>query len=200
MVGQYGTSKINQCILSLFLLCISCTQVSKTKESEIEILVPLKSGDLIVRQGTGYFSDLFRQMGSRDKKYSHIGIISKEQDSLFVYHIEADEFTGEGFALREQVSSFINKAKTYTFFENQMDSIARNAMLNKAKEYVQLKVKFDLNFNAEDDDKLYCTELVAKSINYGLDSVYITPTTSLKGRLFYGLDDIYSKDVFKEIK
>jgi len=200
MVGQHGTSKINRCLLSLFLLFISCTQASKTQEPEMEILVPLKSGDLIVRQGTGYFSDLFRQMGSRDKKYSHIGIISKEQDSIFVYHIEANEFTGEGFALREQVSSFIKHAKTYTFFENRMDSIARSTMLNKAREYVQRQVKFDLNFNAQDDDKLYCTELVAKSINYGLDSVYITPTASLKGRLFYGLDDIYSKDVFKEIK
>ncbi|MDR0228807.1 MAG: hypothetical protein LBI72_07065 [Flavobacteriaceae bacterium] len=198
MVSKYGKQKIIGLFLIAFLL--SCETKNEYPKNEITIDVPLKSGDIVLRKGKGYFSDIFKQMGSREKRFSHIGILSKENDSIMVYHIEADEFTGEGYALREDLMSFVRNSEEYSFFENTMDSLSNHAMLSKAKSYFNLKVKFDLSFNVEDDDKLYCSELVAKCINYGLDSEYIKPTLMFNGRVFYGLDDIYLKGIFKEIK
>lgn len=199
MVSKYGTKKIIVSLLTSFFVLLSCTKTPKEPIQELDIPVVLHSGDLIVRKGTGYFSDIFRRMASRDKRFSHIGIISRERDSVFVYHIEADEFTGEGVALREWMSLFLHQSTDHAFYANAMDTVAKQAMLAKAKAFFEAKVVFDLNFNATDDGKLYCSELVAKCINYGMDSIYIQPTLNWKGHLFYGLDDIYSKAVFSEI-
>lgn len=200
MASKHGTKKIILFLSISFCSLLSCKKNTNQIEQEITNNDSLKSGDLVVRKGNGYFSDIFKQMGSRDKKYSHIGILSRESDSLFVYHIEASEFTGEGYALRENLVSFLRNAKAHAFFANHSDSLPKVAMIAKAKEYFRLKVKFDLKFDGDDDAELYCTELVAKCINYGLDSLYIKPTLNLKGKFFYGLDDIYSKEVFSEIK
>lgn len=199
MVSKHGTEKIIVSLVTSFFVLLSCTKTPKQPIQEQDIPVVLHSGDLIVRKGTGYFSDIFKRMASRDKRFSHIGILSIEQDSIFVYHIEADEFTGEGIVLREQVSSFLDQSTDHAFYTNTMDTVAKHAMIVKAKAFFEAKVVFDLNFDATDDDKLYCSELVAKCINYGMDSIYIQPTLNWKGHLFYGLDDIYSKSVFSEI-
>ncbi|MGG5576143.1 YiiX/YebB-like N1pC/P60 family cysteine hydrolase [Myroides sp. C15-4] len=199
MVGKHGTKKVTLSLVTSFFVLLSCTKIPKQSTQEQSIPVALQSGDLILRKGTGYFSDIFKRMASRDKRFSHIGIISKERDSIFVYHIEADEFTGEGVVLREEVNHFLQQSTDHAFYANAMDTVAKQAMLVKAKAFFEVKVVFDLNFNAADDDKLYCSELVAKCINYGMDSIYIQPTLNWKGHLFYGLDDIYSKAAFSEI-
>lgn len=73
-------------------------------------------------------------------------------------------------------------------------------MVSQATAYYKAKVAFDLEFDSANDDKLYCSELVAMSINKALDSTVIRPTLQYKEVLFYGLDDIYNASIFQKIE
>ena len=42
---------------------------------------------------------------------------------------------------------------------------------------------------------MYCTELVAKCINYGLEKEIVKPTVKLNNKFYYGLDDIYKNEI-----
>ena len=46
----------------------------------------INTGDLVVRTGNDFTSESLRSLNRRDQTYSHCGIASKENDSLFVYH------------------------------------------------------------------------------------------------------------------
>lgn len=151
----------------------------------------LNTGTLVCRLGNGYFSDYFRKIGSKEKKYSHIGIISKENNTLYVYHSEASELTGVGLVKRETLDYFLSDIKVYDFFEfNYSDSIKKN-LINNVKKYHSKKTAFDLNFDSFDDNELYCTELIATSINKTLNNKEITPSLKLNGIKIFSLDDIY---------
>lgn len=202
MVGAYRQQEIN-CLKGLYLLfivlSIGCTSSKKVDDS-LRLPATLNKGDIVVRQGNGYFSSFFRKLGSHEKKYSHIGLIDKVGDSLFVIHIEASELTGQGEVLRESITAFLKDIDAYAFYANMLSASQQQAVVSQATAYYKAKVAFDLEFDSANDDKLYCSELVAMSINKALDSTVIRPTLQYKEVLFYGLDDIYNASIFQKIE
>ncbi len=174
---------------SIFLILISCTP---TKKVEKQIHTKnITHGTLVCRLGRGFFSDYFRQYASKEQKYSHIGIVSKEKDSFFVYHAEASELTGVGFVKKESLITFLEGIKVYQFFHFDYNTRLIDSIVNKAKEYHHKKTPFDLDFNSFDDTELYCSELIATCINKTLKKPEIKPTIKYKNHKLYGLDDIY---------
>lgn len=186
-------------VLGILVLFLACEKQKDKNEVDIDVK-KIENGFLICRLGNGYFSNYFRKYGSKEQKYSHIGIVSKENDSIFVYHSEASEFTGVGYVKKESLNSFLKEIQIFDFFEfNFSDSIKTN-ILNSVKVYYKKKTPFDLNFNSFNDDELYCTELIATSINNSvIDSFEITPSLFLNGKKLYSLEDIYLNKNVKKI-
>ncbi len=161
----------------------------------------LRTGMLVCRLGNGFFSDYFKKYASKEKKYSHIGIISIENDTIFVYHSEASELTGVGKVKREPLNSFLYKIEVFDFFELNYSNTTITKILGITKGYYSDNIPFDLDFNSSNDDELYCTELVANSINKGLDYLLIKPSLELNGNKIFSLDDIYlNKNVKKVVR
>ena len=130
---------------------------------DIEII---KTGDLIFRQGRGIFSDIFRNIGETDSPFSHVGIVYKDGNDIFVIHTEANELTGVGFAKKEKLSDFISNSNSVTYDFYRIDdfrSARIQSVLEAALKYVNDKIPFDTDFNLRGNDKLYCTELVYKA-------------------------------------
>lgn len=186
----------------VILLCLfsSCNPSNKYNKTEFDT-EKVENGFLICRLGNGYFSNYFRKYASKEQKYSHIGIISKEKDSIYVYHSEASEFTGVGFVKKERLNVFLKDIQIFDYYEFIFPDSTKTNILNAVKGYYEKKTPFDLNFNSFNDDKLYCTELIATSINNNVpDSMKIMPSLSLNGKKLYSLDDIYqNKNVRKVI-
>lgn len=202
MVGTYRQQEINRLkglYLLFIVLFIGCTSPKNVADT-IPVPATLNKGDVVVRKGNGYFSSFFMKLGSQEKKYSHIGLIDKVGDSLFVIHIEASELTGQGEVLREPITAFLKDIETYAFYANMLSASQQQAVVSQATAYYKAKVAFDLEFDSANDEKLYCSELVAKSINKAIDSIIIQPTLQYKEVLFYGLDDIYNASIFKKIE
>lgn len=179
-------------IFLIFCLFISCnsSQNSKTKETILNS-ENLKNGTLVCRLGNGYFSNYFRKYASKEKKFSHIGIISKENNELYVYHSEASELTGVGFVKKEKIKTFLRDIKVFEFFEFNYNDSIKGEIISKINGYYLNKTPFDLNFDSENDNELYCTELIATSINKALNKKEIIPSLKLNGKNIYALDDIY---------
>lgn len=190
------TRKNNFLIFLCFLISCNSSEKPNIKTNILDI-GDLKNGTLVCRLGNGYFSNYFRQYASKEMKYSHIGIISKEDNDFYVYHSEASELTGVGNVKKEKLESFLKDIKVYDFFQFTYNDAIKNDILNNVKSYYSNKTPFDLSFDSENDDELYCTELIATSINNALNKKEIKPSLNLNGRKVYALDDIYLNENIK---
>ncbi len=194
--------KNNVYFLIITLLFFSgCKHVENNKKTtEIEFNTEkIRTGLLICRLGNGFFSNYFRKYASKEQKYSHIGIISIENDSIYVYHSEASELTGVGHVKREKLSSYLQDIKVFDFFEFNYPDSTKSKILDSIKAYHQKKTPFDLDFNSFNDNALYCTELIATSINKVMDSNEIKPSLLLNKKKLYTLDDIYLNENVKKV-
>jgi hypothetical protein len=156
-----------------------------------------ENGDLIFRKGNGFFSQYFANAASREKLYSHVGILSREGGSVYVYHIEADEFSGQGNMKREPLATFLQDIKKYKIRNLAVNRNVRAVIIHKADSLFEEKVVFDMDFDSSTKDKFYCTELVAYILNSSVASPVIEPTLRINGKKFYSIDDIYFSKLVK---
>lgn len=185
------------------MFLILFTSCSKEKKSVKNYNLPVELKDdtyLIFRLGKGYFSNVFRRLSSKEMIYSHVGIVHRcdsTSDCFKVYHIEASEFTGKGKPKKESLETFIQNSKYWGIYGiNTTDSL-KVEIIKQADLYCKKNIEFDLDFDLESDDKLYCSEFVAKSINNAFGYSVIKANLNISGKLFFGLDDIYSNQLIR---
>lgn len=191
----------NSFIVFLILFTIlACNQKPPEKTRKVIYTQDLHSGDLVLRLGNGFFSNYFKQYASSEKKFSHVGILSIDHNQVFVYHTEASELTGIGKVKKELLSDFLTDIEVYEFYRLQYPDSILNAILLKAQRYHASEIPFDTSFNSFDENELYCTELVANSINYACRDSVIKPTLVLNHQKIYALDDLYKHPNVYKIK
>lgn len=183
-------------LIIILLAAISCTGKDPMREQQVLPVELNDSAYLIVRLGDGYFSNIFRKVSSEEKRYSHSGIIYRGDESYKVYHIEANEFTGKGIVKDEPLESFISHSREWALFAINAPNPIKLEIVRQARIFYESEIPFDLDFDLSSNDKLYCSELVAKSINNAFGEELITPGLHIAGHPFYGLDDIYMHDLF----
>lgn len=155
----------------------SQTVASEKVPLDVEMI---KSGDLVFRQGRGIFSELFMNIGDVDSQFSHVGVVYKEKNVAHVIHTEANEFTGIGLAKIELLSDFVSDSNAirYAFYRVKgLNNERAEHVVNTALKYVTDKIPFDSEFNLQDNNKLYCTELVYKA--YKLAGVRLVEKPSI---------------------
>lgn len=124
----------------------------------------LEEGDIVFRKGEGLVS---RAVVSNDigGKYSHIGMVVRDGDSLKIAHAVPGEPDYENDFDRvkcDAISTFfsqkyaVNGAITRLPLTQEQKSILSREALQKVKQ----KTKFDHNYNLNDTTKLYCTEFI----------------------------------------
>lgn len=125
----------------------------------------VKTGDLITRLGSDITSTLLAQLNDVDPSYSHCGIISKEMDTIFVYHALGGEFNPTQKLRRETLYSFGHPS------ENKSLGIFRPSLspTEKAKLFLHIRymyaigLPFDMKFDYDNSERQYCAEFVAKA-------------------------------------
>lgn len=148
------------------------------------------SGDLIMRTGNDFTSDVLRKLSLRDKTYSHSGIASLENDTLFVYHAMGGEWNPDKKIRRDPFLLFCNPYENRGFgiFRYSLNENETAHFLSNIKTYYQQEIPFDMQFDLATDDKMYCTELIYKA----LDQILSLPTTTIKGIQFIAPEDLYN--------
>lgn len=136
----------------------------------------IRTGDLIARTGNDFTSYCLRQFCQTDDTYSHCGIASIENDSVFVYHALGGDFNPHQKILREPLALFAAPLANHGFgvFRFSIDDLQQQKLLLETKTAYRRGIPFDMDFDLETDEQMYCSEFTAKMYRrcYGNDTMF----------------------------
>ncbi len=160
------------------------------------------SGDLILRTGKDFTSDAMKSLSLHDKTYSHCGIASWENDTLFVYHALGGDFNPNQKIRRDTFEMFCNpyENKGFGIFKYKINKYQQEKVIQIAKQFYSAGVMFDMKFDLTTDDRMYCSEYVFKTVERATSHAVLFPTTTLNGIQFVAIDNLFYNSYCKEVK
>jgi hypothetical protein len=168
-------------------------KMSRALNQLLRIQKNVKTGDLVTRTGNDFTSESLRSLNQRNQVYSHCGIASIEQDSVFVYHSLGGEWNPDQKIRRDPFLYFAdpyNNRGIGVFHFQAADSILRNIQ-QTARRFFLDGVMFDMSFDLETDNRMYCAEFVYKSIEKASRKSLTFPHSHIRNFEFVGVDDIF---------
>ena len=161
----------------------------------------IKSGDIITRTGNDFTSQSLKTLNRKNKTFSHCGIASIENDTLFIYHAIGGEWNPDQKIKRENFEAFTNPVENnmmgiyrYSILHN-----VRNNLIKTVKHFYRSNIVFDMAFDLKTNDKMYCAEFVYKSIRIASSNKIIFNHSFIKNFEFVGVDDITENALSKKI-
>ncbi len=153
----------------------------------------LRQGYLVLRMGLGADSRILAGMNQKNRAYSHCGIVMIEHGYPFVYHSIGGEDNPDARLRRDSAQFFFSPLHNTALAVVQYD--LSNDQLHELDKvvhaYYRQRPRFDMKFDLQTDDKLYCAEFVYKAVNKAVkDTTYIS-TTRVGGFRFVGVDDLF---------
>jgi hypothetical protein len=176
--------------------------VTTALESIYQYKKMVKTGDLVVRTGKDFTSETMRLLSTKDKTYSHCGIASIENDTLFVYHSIGGEWNPDQKLRRDPFEIFCNPYENRGFgiFRYKITSGEDVNLIKAVHKFYNKKIMFDLQFNLESDDRMYCSEFVYKAIEQATANKIVLPTTTINHTKFIAIDNLFINPFCSEIK
>jgi len=162
----------------------------------------IATGDLILRTGNDFTSESLRSLNQRDKTYSHCGIASIENDTLFVYHALGGEWNPDQKIRRDLFDFF---AEPYSnrgigIYRFELPDTAIKTLMVTVKNLYHMGIMFDMKFDLKSNDRMYCAEFVYKSYLMGTNGKLQFGTSHLGNFEFIGVDDLFLQPMCKEQK
>lgn len=172
----------------LLLLGLSTAEACTNNSWKVKAPIALELGDLVFRRGQGAWTHFFVNASSREKRFSHVGIVSGVGDEINLIHADADEYTGRGCVHTEKWNGFFENALECAVFRYEGDSVVASNMVVNAKR--RLGVEFDSLFDMSETNKLYCSEMVRIVVNEA-SKTNLVGYSEICGRKVVALDDLY---------
>lgn len=162
----------------------------------------IQNGDIVTRLGNDFTSECLRQINVRDKTWSHCGIASIEHDSIFVYHSLGGEFNPDQQLRRDHLQVFAGPAtnRGIGIFRQPLSVKELYALLIIVKKLHAAGVMFDMEFDLQTDERMYCAEFVYKAFLWATNQRVHFSTSSVNEKIFVGVDDIFLHPQCKQIK
>lgn len=155
------------------------------------LLSGLEAGDIVLRAGNDVTSNMLRQLNLKDKRFSHCGIVIAESGTWWVYHSIGSESAPDQAIKKDPLMHYWNPEDNLAigYAHLHITRQERRKLLRTADSLYRLKIPFDMQFDLKSDDRMYCTEMVAKSIQHSIPEAHLQPTDTL-GRRYWGIDNI----------
>ncbi len=159
----------------------------------------VKNGDLITRTGNDFTSESLRSLNQRDQTFSHCGIASIENDSIFIYHALGGDFNPDQKIRRDPIELF---AEPYTnkgigLFRFNVDDSTRRNFVSVATALFKQGIMFDMNFDLKTDDRMYCAEFVYKCFVKAGNGSLAFNHSHIRKFEFIGVDDLFLQPLCK---
>jgi hypothetical protein len=123
---------------------------------DYEIISSLNDGDIICRLGDRPWSLFFREISPIDKRFSHLGIIRIRDNVISVINAEGLAFEGKDYVNEVPLKEFLSIARSIGIY--RLINVDGNIVSDRAVEFKGRP--FDWQFDMNEDDKLYCSELL----------------------------------------
>jgi hypothetical protein len=185
----------------------------------------IREGDLILRCGNDYTSETLRDFSQQEKFYSHSGIALMNGGQIYVYSNMAGDINPDEVMRRDNIDSFLTPVNNVAVGVYRYD--LTDEELEKLKTivftYYDNKLPFDMNFDPATNDKMYCAEMIAKSIEQAtanritipkslvndelrqkylklaLDKKVLPSVKAANQREYWSIDDLYLNDHCRQV-
>lgn len=195
------------------LIALSCTNNGQNEHTitsfpltesvlseRLKAITPIKDsireGDLILRCGNDYASYTLRDFSQQEKLYSHSGIALMSDDVMYVYSNMAGDLNPGENMRRDNIDSFISPANNVAMGVYRYD--INNEELQRLKtivnDYFASKLQFDMNFDLATNNKMYCAEMIAKSVEQATEKRIVFS----KSLITPGLKEKYLKKLLEK--
>lgn len=153
----------------------------------------LRSGDLIFRHGRGMVSNTLLSLSQTDKRYSHAGVLSIEDEGIFVYHCIGGEDNPNERMSRDRLSQFCDPERAHSFgiYRLLMADSVNVRFMEEVKKGFQQGVLFDTEFDINSDDRQYCTEFIYKILKNLEGSGLQLSSSTYSGKEYVACDNLY---------
>ena len=149
----------------------------------------IRAGDIAFRSGNGPWTRFFVGASSRDKRFSHVGIVVPAPGcGVAIVHSEAGDFSGKGNVRADSWKVFFDGATDGAVYRPVFSDGAPESIVSCAMS--RMGVVFDKDFDLSDTNRLYCSEFVREAVNEAAGRKLIG-TTRVNGRDIVAIDDIY---------
>ena len=165
------------------------------------VLHLLHNGDMVMRTGADATSYMLCQMNLHNKTYSHCGLVVIEDGYPYVYHcIGGEDNPGERMR-RDSARVFFNPHSNMGIGVARFDLTPTviDSVLLLLHDYHKRGVLFDMDFDLQTDDKIYCAELLYKVIQGAVHDAHYFRLTHFFGRTYVGVDDLYESSHAKRV-
>jgi len=118
--------------------------------------------DIILSKGQSVQSKLISLFKLSTKDYSHIGIMIKDNEEVFVLHSTPDGTKTNGIRY-DDLQTFINLSSVSEYMvlrHNDLSFCFRQKLKLEFDRYKTIQAPFDYDFNNFEHKKIYCSELV----------------------------------------
>lgn len=209
---QHFRGRLTGCLLFLLGAC-STTQekpapaqpaaqeAKNAKEQLHAALSEIRTGDMVTRTGNDFTSYCLRQFCQTDKTYSHCGIASIENDTVYVYHALGGEFNPDQKLLRETLTVFVapDANRGFGLYRFSIDTTQRHDLIAAAQAAYKKGISFDMKFDLATDDKMYCSEFTAKMYRQAYRNDTMFTPTHVPGLEYLAPDNLFLHTACKMI-
>lgn len=162
MVDKYKIKIVFLSWLFSFMLT-SCRLPDKKSEllpvlSSTDLSV-IENGDFILRKGQGIVSSLIIDYLNDSTGFSHIGVLIKENDFIYVIHSIGIEFSNKEGVQQCTLGDFVSEAKCGEIIIVRNKKSSNAEIADVAKEYLAKNIPFDRSFDFNDTTAFSCLEL-----------------------------------------
>jgi len=130
----------------------------------------IHNGDIILRHGYGMASDIIVNTLNEEYDVSHCAVISKSNNQINVIHSVSQSLSDFDGVQIQSLDRFITDCKKNSIiivrYKNPKNT-DNKIIVEKAAYYLSKKIPFDNDFDIEDSSKIYCTELIWRTIKEG---------------------------------
>lgn len=151
----------------------------------------LRNGDVIFRRGYGVDSTVSMNFSQGEKRYSHAGIIQKTDKGIFVIHSEEDKENGRDGVYVESIKDFLDGIHIWAIYRFDVSETLENSIIEYALKLKNQNIIFDIDFNLDEDKKMYCSEFIYKVINRTVKNEFIKAGKYFVGKKFVTISDLY---------
>jgi len=153
--------------------------------------IQLKDGDIILRRGYGVDSTISTNFSQGEKRYSHVGLIDQTDKGVFVIHVVEDKEKSINGLYIESLGNFLDKVSIWAIYRYDFSETSSKKMMNYIEDLKKKNITFDMEFNLDDDEKMYCSEFIYKVINRTTEKELIKAGKVFMGKKFVTISDVY---------
>ena len=152
-----------------------------------------RHGDLVTRTGNDFTSVSLKNLNRRNTTFSHCGIVKIEDDSVFVYHALGGEWNPDQKLRKDPFSVFAEPVSNNLvgLFRYDLPAEELNRFVSLADSLFEIGTSFDMDFNLQTTDKMYCAEFVQYCLSQAAGSKIQVNESRINDFRFIGVDDLF---------